>query len=120
MGLFSKEQCCFCGNSVGFFKRKKLINNQGYVCSECEKKISSNLPFEKVDKAFLEKTMAYFEKQGKLYNEAFAPIDKKQKHRTVMEAEISFHHRHERINYRNGIQNSCYQSGVNFDQGWCL
>lgn len=81
MGLFPKEQCCFCGNSVGFFKRKKLINNQGYVCSECEKKISSNLPFEKVDKAFLEKTMAYFEKQGKLYNEAFAPIDKKQKHR---------------------------------------
>jgi len=81
MGLFSKENCCFCGNSVGFFKRKKLINNQGYVCSECEKNISSHVPFEKVDKAFLERTMEYFKKQGKLYDEAFAPIDKKQKHR---------------------------------------
>ena len=26
MGLFSKEECCFCGNKVGMLSRKKLTD----------------------------------------------------------------------------------------------
>ena len=83
MGLFSKEQCSFCDNKVGFFSRKKLVNNEGYVCKECEKKCSSLINVSHFTKDELQKHMEYMEKENKLYEEAFEPIDKKSKERFV-------------------------------------
>ena len=39
--LFSKQSCEFCGKDVGFFNRKRLVSNEGYICKECEKKTSA-------------------------------------------------------------------------------
>ncbi len=83
MGLFSKEECAFCGNKVGFFSRKKLINNEGYVCKECEKKCSALINVSHFTRDELKKHMEYMEKENKLYEEAFVPIDKKNKQRFV-------------------------------------
>ena len=83
MGLFSKEECAFCGNKVGFFSRKKLINNEGYVCKECEKKCSALVNVSHFTKEELKAHMEYMAKENKLYEEAFVPIDKKSKERFV-------------------------------------
>lgn len=83
MGLFSKEECAFCGNKAGFFSRKKLINNEGYVCKECEKKCSSLINVSHFTKTELKEHMEYMAKENKLYEEAFVPIDKKSKERFV-------------------------------------
>ena len=83
MGLFSKEECAFCGNKVGFFSRKKLINNEGYVCKECEKKCSSLINVSHFTKAELKEHMEYMAKENKLYEEAFVPLDKSKKQRYV-------------------------------------
>lgn len=83
MGLFSKEECAFCGNKVGFFSRKKLINNEGYVCKECEKKCSALINVSHFTKAELKEHMEYMAKENKLYEEAFVPIDKKNKQRFI-------------------------------------
>lgn len=83
MGLFSKEECSFCGKKVGFLSRKLLINKEGYICKECEKKCSALINVSHFTKAELQKHMEYMEKQDKIYKEAFEPIDKKDKHRFV-------------------------------------
>ena len=31
MGLFSKEECCFCGNKVGMLSRKKLTDKNRFM-----------------------------------------------------------------------------------------
>lgn len=79
MGLFSKEECAFCGNKVSFLKRKKLVNNEGYICSECEKKTSGLINVGRFTKEKLINHIKYMEEQDKLYREAFLPIDKKNK-----------------------------------------
>lgn len=79
MGLFSKEECAFCGNKVNFFNRKRLINNEGYICKECEKKTSALVNVGRFTKEKLAMHIRYMEEQNKLYNEAFLPIDKKEK-----------------------------------------
>ena len=81
MGLFSKEDCAFCDNKVGFLGRKKLVNGEGYICKECEKKCSSLINVGRFTKKDIEEHMQYMERQDKLYNEAFEPIDKKNKER---------------------------------------
>ena len=83
MGLFSKEECAFCGNKVGFFSRKKLVNNEGYVCKACEQKCSSLINVSHFTKAELKEHMEYMAKENKLYEEAFVPLDKSKKERFV-------------------------------------
>ena len=83
MGLFSKEQCAFCDNKAGFLGRKKLVNNEGFICKECEKKCSSLINVGHFTKDELTKHMEYMRKENKIYEEAFAPIDKKNINRFV-------------------------------------
>lgn len=77
MGLFSKEPCVICDNKVGFLSRKRLVNKEGYICKECEKKCSEFINVGHFTKAEIEEHIKYMEKQNKLYHEAFEPIDKK-------------------------------------------
>lgn len=77
MGLFSKVPCAICGNSVGFLSRKRLVNKEGYICKECEKKCSEFVNVGHFTKAELEEHIKYMEKQDKLFHEAYEPIDKK-------------------------------------------
>ena len=81
MGLFSKEQCGFCDNKVGFFSRKRLVNKEGYICKECEKKCSSLINVGRFTKSDIEEHMKYMENQNKIYLEAFEPLTKDQKQR---------------------------------------
>ena len=37
MGLFSKEECCFCHNKVGMLSRFKLKSGE-FMCQDCQKK----------------------------------------------------------------------------------
>ena len=77
MGLFSKEECVFCGKSAGFFGRKRLVNNEGYICKDCENKCSSLINVGRFTKEELKGHMEYMEKQNKIYEEAFEGKDKK-------------------------------------------
>lgn len=79
MGLFSKEECAFCGNKVNFLNRKKIVNNEGYICKECEKKTSGLINVGRFTKEKLINHIKYMEEQDKLYSEAFLPINKKNK-----------------------------------------
>lgn len=36
MGLFSKEECCFCGNKVGMLGRFKIKSGE-FMCQDCQK-----------------------------------------------------------------------------------
>lgn len=83
MGLFSKEECAFCNNKVGILGRKKLVNNEGYICKECEEKCSCLINVGRFTKQEIEEHMKYMERQDKIYREAFENIDKKQKERFV-------------------------------------
>ena len=83
MGLFSKEQCSFCENKVGFFSRKKLINNEGYICKECEKKCSSLINVSHFTKNELSEHIKYMEKENVLYEKAFLTLDKKSIDRNI-------------------------------------
>lgn len=83
MGLFSKEPCVICGNKVGFLSRKRLVNKEGYICKECEKKCSEFINVGHFTKADIEEHIKYMEKQNKLYKEAFEPLDKSHKARFV-------------------------------------
>ena len=83
MGLFSKEECSLCGNKVGFLARKRLVNNEGYICKDCEKKCSSLINVGRFTKEQIEEHIRYMEDQNKIFEEAFETIDKKQKERFV-------------------------------------
>lgn len=83
MGLFSKEPCVICGNKVGFLSRKRLVNKEGYICKECEKKCSEFINVGHFTKADIEEHIKYMEKQNKLYKEAFELLDKSHKARFV-------------------------------------
>ncbi len=83
MGLFSKEECSYCGNRVGFFSRKKLVNNEGYVCKSCELKCSPLVNVSRFTKAELGEHMKYMERENKLYEEVFLTIDKDRRERFV-------------------------------------
>ena len=83
MGLFSKEQCAFCDNKVGFLGRKKLVNNEGYICKDCENKCSCLINVGRFTKAEIEEHIKYMENQNKLVEEAFDVLDKNQKQRFV-------------------------------------
>ena len=37
MGLFSKEECCFCGAKVGVLSRFKIKSGE-FMCQDCQKK----------------------------------------------------------------------------------
>lgn len=45
MGLFSKEDCVFCGTEVGMLKRSKLQTKE-YICNDCKRKTN---PFARMD-----------------------------------------------------------------------
>lgn len=79
MGFFSKEQCTFCDNKVGYLSRKKLVNNEGYICKECEKNCSSLINISHYTKKELERHIEYMKKQNRLFNEEFKSIEKKNK-----------------------------------------
>lgn len=78
MGLFSKEECCFCGNKVGMLSRKKLAD-KNYICKDCEKNCSAFIEASRYDKAFLENHIEYMKKQDELYKKEFEPLDKSKK-----------------------------------------
>ena len=74
MGLFSKEQCAFCS-------RKRLVNKEGYICKECERKCSALINVGRFTKADLEGHMKYMENQNKIFEEAFEGLEKDKKQR---------------------------------------
>lgn len=75
--LFSKQECSFCGNLVGILGRDSLVNKEGYICKECQKKCSSLVKIGRFTKAQVEEHMKYMEEQNKIFEEAFETIDKK-------------------------------------------
>lgn len=83
MGLFSKEECSFCNNKVGFLSRKKLVNNEGYICKECEKKCSCLINVGRFTKEQIVEHIKYMEDQDKIFKEAFETINKNEKERFV-------------------------------------
>lgn len=83
MGLFSKEPCAFCDNKVGFFSRKRLVNKEGYICKECEKKCSALINVGRFTKSDIEEHIKYMETQNKIFEEAFEELDKSKKERFV-------------------------------------
>lgn len=85
MGLFSKEECCFCGNQVGMLSRKKLAD-KNYICKDCEKNCSAFIEASRYDKAFLENHIEYMKKQDELYKKEFEPLDKSKKEKIIGEA----------------------------------
>ena len=83
MGLFSKEECVCCGNKVGFFSRKRLVNKEGYICKDCEKKCSPLVNVGRFTKKDIEEHIKYMENQNKLFEEKFEKIEKDKKQRFV-------------------------------------
>lgn len=89
--LFSKQACVLCGNEVGFFSRKNLVNKEGCVCKECEKKTSALINIGRFTKADLLDHINYMENQNKIYEEAFLSLDKDKKQRFMcVETGIEF------------------------------
>ncbi len=73
MGLFSKEECDFCGEKAGMLGRKKLKDGE-YICKDCEKKCSIYFEPGKFDKAEVDQHMEYMKKQDALYNTQYATL----------------------------------------------
>ena len=78
MGLFSKEECCFCNQKVGMLSRKKLRDKK-YICKECEKNCSAFIDISKFDSKYAKQHFEYMKKQDKLYKREFESIPKEEK-----------------------------------------
>ena len=81
MGLFSKEECCFCNKKVGMLSRKKLRDKK-YICRDCEKNCSAFIDISKFDSEYAKQHFEYMKKQDILYKQAFEPLSKEEKLRT--------------------------------------
>ena len=81
MGLFSKEECCFCNKKVGMLARKKLRDKK-YICKDCEKNCSAFIDISKFDSEYVKQHFEYMKKQDVLYRQAFEPLSKEEKLRT--------------------------------------
>lgn len=81
MGLFSKEECCFCNKKVGILARKKLRDKK-YICKDCEKNCSAFIDISKFDSEYVKQHFEYMKKQDVLYRQAFEPLSKEEKLRT--------------------------------------
>ena len=78
MGLFSKEECCFCNQKVGMLSRKKLRDKK-YICKDCEKNCSAFIDVSKFDSEYVKQHFEYMKKQNELYKKEFASIPKEEK-----------------------------------------
>lgn len=78
MGLFSKEECCFCNQKVGMLSRKKLRDKK-YICKDCEKNCSAFIDVSKFDSEYVKQHFEYMKKQDELYKKEFASIPKEEK-----------------------------------------
>ena len=78
MGLFSKEECCFCNQKVGMLSRKKMKDKK-FICKDCEKNCSSFINFSKFDSEFIKDHFEYMKKQDMLYKKEFATIPEDEK-----------------------------------------
>lgn len=58
MGLFSKEECCFCNKKVGMLARKKLRDKK-YICKDCEKNCSAFIDISKFDSEYVKQHFEY-------------------------------------------------------------
>ena len=117
--LFSKQPCDFCGNEVGFFSRKKLVNNEGYICKECEKKTSGLINVSVFTKEKLQEHIKYMEDQDKLYKEAFLTIDKENRERYMcVETGVEFADEIAMFKYHSPIcdKKRVYQELFRYDQ----
>lgn len=83
MGLFSKEICVFCGNSVGALNRKKM-RDKAFICKECEKNCSAFIDISRFDTEFAKAHFEYMKKQDILYKKEFEPIPEKEKFKMVL------------------------------------
>lgn len=81
MGLFSKEECCFCNKKVGMLARKKLRDKK-YICKDCEKNCSAFIDISKFDSEYVKQHFEYMKKQDVLYRQAFEPLSEEEKLRT--------------------------------------
>ena len=61
MGLFSKEECCFCNKKVGMLSRKKLRDKK-YICRDCEKNCSAFIDISKFDSEYAKQHFEYMKK----------------------------------------------------------
>ena len=78
MGLFSKEECCFCNQKIGMLSRKKLRDKK-YICKDCEKNCSAFIDVSKFDSEYVKQHFEYMKKQDELYKKEFASIPKEEK-----------------------------------------
>ncbi len=78
MGLFSKEECTFCGEKAGALSREKLQDGE-FICKDCKENCSLYFDPADYDKSGVEDHMEYFKKQGVLYNAEFETIPKDEK-----------------------------------------
>ena len=78
MGLFSKEECCFCNQKVGILSRKKL-RDQTYICKDCEKNCSAFIDVSKFDSEYIKQHIEYMKKQDELYKKEFETLPKEEK-----------------------------------------
>ena len=78
MGLFSKEECCFCNQKVGMLSRKKLRDKK-YICKDCEKNCSAFIDVSKFDSEYVKQHFEYMKKQDELYKKEFASIPREEK-----------------------------------------
>ena len=79
MGLFSKEECVFCGEKAGMLGRKKMKGGD-YVCKDCEHNCSLYFDPGIYTKEEVEAHIEYMKKQDKLYNEEFATLGDESKY----------------------------------------
>lgn len=117
--LFSKQACTLCNNEVGFFNRKKLVNNEGYICKECEKKTSALINVSKFTKEEIIEHIKYMEEQDKIYKEAFLTLDKGKKERYMcVETGIEFADEIAMFKYHSPIcdKKRDYQELFRYDQ----
>ena len=56
MGLFSKEECCFCGKKVGMLSRSKIKSGE-FICYDCLKRGN---PFVKMTSMTKDELSAFF------------------------------------------------------------
>ena len=82
MGLFSKEECCFCNAKVGMLSRKKMTDKK-YICKECEKNCSAFIDVSKFDSEYIKQHFEYMKKQDMLYKKEFLTLPEEEKLSTI-------------------------------------
>ncbi len=86
MGLFSKEECVFCGEKAGMLGRKKMQDGD-YICKDCEENCSIYFDPGRFTKEEVESHFEYMKKQDVLYKNEYETLSKDEVSRHVYKFE---------------------------------